>query len=143
MSAQEPINGPPKVNSDKTGEELFKPSFNFRVFREINKVIDIESNGKGGSRDVDSGIVWVADASCEHAWIRGVGFGVDALENRRDLVVPVTGALAETIQRFLEEPIFGLGGIRAVSCLTMILAGSISQPKWRDSLKASRWSKQR
>ncbi len=31
----------------------------------------------------------------------------------------------------------------AVSRLTMVLAGSISQLKWRHSLKASRWSKRR
>ena len=63
MSAQEPINGPQKVDGDKAGKELFKPSFNFGVFREINKAIDIKSNGKGGSRNVRGGIVGVAYAA--------------------------------------------------------------------------------
>jgi hypothetical protein len=112
MSAQEPINGPQKVGGDKTGEELFKLSFDFRVFREINKVINIETHGKGGSRDVCSGIVGVADAACEHASIQGVGFEADALENCRDLVVPVTGTSADTVKHFLEEPIFVLGVIQ-------------------------------
>ncbi len=34
-------------------------------------------------------------------------------------------------------------GESVISCLTMVLAGSFSQLKWRDSLKASCWSKQR
>ena len=112
MSAQEPINGLQKVDGDEAGEELFEPAFNCGVFREINKVINVESNGKRGSRDVRGGIVGVAYAACEHAWIQGVGFEANALENRRDLVVPVAWASAETVQRFLEEPIFVLGGIR-------------------------------
>ena len=113
MSAREPINGPQKVDGgDEAGEELFEPSFYFGVFREINKVINIDSNGKGGSRDVRGGIVGVAYAACKHAWIRGIGFEADASENRRDLVVPVMGTSAETVQHFLEEPIFVLGGIR-------------------------------
>ena len=112
MSAQEPIIGPQKVAGDDTGEELFKLLFNFGVFREINKVINIESNGRGGSRDVHGGIVGVTDAACEHAWIRGVGFEANAVENRHDLIVLVTGTSAETIHHFLEEPIFILDGIR-------------------------------
>ena len=112
MCAQEPIDGPQKVNSDEAGEKLFKPSFNFGVFREIDKVIDVESNGKGCGRDIVGGIVGVAYAACEHTWVRGVGFEADASENHRDLVVPVVGTSAETVQRFLEEPIFVLGGIR-------------------------------
>ena len=115
MSAHEPINGPQKVNGDKAGEELFKPSFNFRVFREIKQVIDIESNGKGCSRDILSGIVGVTYAACEHTWIQGVGFEAGALENRRDLVVPVAGTSVEILQRSLEEPIFILGGIRVAN----------------------------
>jgi hypothetical protein len=115
MCAQEPINGPQKVNGDEAGEELFEPLFNFGVFREINKVIDVESNGKGCSRDILGGIVGVAYAACEHTWVRGVGFEADASENRRDLVVPVAGTSAETVQRFLEEPIFILGGIRVAN----------------------------
>ncbi len=39
MCAQEPIDSSQKVDSDEAGEELFKLSFNFEVFREINKVI--------------------------------------------------------------------------------------------------------
>ena len=112
MCAQEPIDSSQKVDSDEAGEELFKPLFTFGVFREINKVIDVEPNGKGCSRDILGGIVWVAYATCEHTWVRGVGFEADVSENRRDLVVPVAGTSAETVQRFLEEPIFVLGGIR-------------------------------
>ena len=112
MCAQEPIGGPQKVDGDEAGEELFEPSFNFGVFREINKVINVESNGKGCSRDILGGIVGVAYAACEHTWVRGVGFEANALENCHDLVVPVAGTSTETIQRFLEEPIFVLGGIR-------------------------------
>ena len=103
MSAHEPINGPQKVDSDEAGEELFEPAFNFGVSREINKVIDVESNGKGCSRDIRGRIVGVAYAACEHAWIRGIGFDSDDLENRCDLVVPVVGTSAETVHRFLEE----------------------------------------
>ena len=58
-----------------------------------------------------AGLLGVAYAACEHTWVRGVGFEADASENRRDLVVPVAGTSAETVQRFLEEPIFVLGGI--------------------------------
>ena len=115
MCVQEPIDGPQKVNGDEAEEELFKPSFNFGVFREINKVIDVESNGKGCGRDIIGGIVGVAYAACEHTWVRGFGFEADALENRRDLVVPMVGTSAETVQRFLEEPIFVLGGIRVTN----------------------------
>jgi len=86
--------------------------FNFEVFREINNVINVEPNGKRCSRDILGGIVWVAYATCEHTWVRGVGFEADASENRRDLVVPVVETSAETVQHFLEEPIFVLGGIR-------------------------------
>ena len=59
MCAQEPINGPQKVDGDEAGEELFERSFNCGVFREINKVIDVESNGKGcsSSRDIRGRIV--------------------------------------------------------------------------------------
>jgi hypothetical protein len=91
---------------------LFEPLFNFGVFREINKVINVESNGKGCSRDILGSIVGVANAACEHTWVRCVGFEADTLENHRDLVVPVVGTSAETVQHFLEEPIFVLGGIR-------------------------------
>jgi hypothetical protein len=115
MSAQEPINDPQKVEGDKAGEELFKPSFNFGVFREIVKVVDVESNGKGGSRDIRGWNDGVAYAACEHTWIRGVGFEANALEDCRDLVVPVAGTSAETVQCFLEEPIFVLGGVRVAN----------------------------
>ncbi len=115
MCAQEPINGPQKVDGDEAGEKPFEPLFNFGVFREINKFIDVESNGKGCSRDIRCGIVGVAYAACEHTWIRGAGFEVGALENRRDLVVPVAGTSAENVQCFLEEPIFVLGGIRVAN----------------------------
>ncbi len=111
MCAQKPIDSPQKVDGDEAGEELFEPSFNFGDFREINKVIDVESNGKGCGRDIVGGIVGVTYAACEHTWVRGIGFEADALENHHDLVVPVAGTSAETIQRFLEEPIFVLGGI--------------------------------
>jgi hypothetical protein len=60
MCAQEPIDSSHKVDGDEAGEEFFKPSFNVGVFREINKVIDVEPNGKGCSRDIFGGIVWVA-----------------------------------------------------------------------------------
>ena len=96
MCAQEPIDGPQKVDGDKAREELFEPLFNCGVFREINKVIDVESNGKGCSRNILGGIVGVAYAVCEHTWVRGVGFEANALEARRDLVVPVAGTSAET-----------------------------------------------
>ena len=112
MCAQEPTNGPQKVNGDEAGEELFEPLFNFGVFREINKFIDLESNGKGCSRDIRCGIVGVAYAACEHTWVRGIGFEANASENCRDLVVLVVGTSTETVQHFLEEPIFLLGGIR-------------------------------
>ena len=69
MCAQEPIDSSQKVDGDEAGEELFKPSFNFEVFKEINKVIDVEPNGKGCSRDILGGIVWVAYATCEHTWV--------------------------------------------------------------------------
>jgi len=41
MCAQEPIDSSQKVDGDEAGEEVFKPPFNFGVFREINKVIDV------------------------------------------------------------------------------------------------------
>ena len=69
MCAQEPIDGPQRVDGDEAGGELFEPSFNFGVFREINKVIDVESNGKGCSRNILGGIVGVAYAVCEHTWV--------------------------------------------------------------------------
>jgi len=112
MCAQEPIDSSQKVDGGEAGEKLFEPSFNCGVFREINKVIDVEPDGKGCSRDILGGIVGVAYAACAHTWVRGVGFEANALENRRDLVVLVAGTSAETIQCFLEEPIFVLGGIR-------------------------------
>jgi hypothetical protein len=112
MCAQEPIDSSQKVDDDEAVEELFKPSFNFGVFREINKVIDVEPNGKGCSRDILGGIVGVPYAACEHTWVRGIGFEADASENRRDLVVPMAGTSAETVQLFLEEPIFVFGGIQ-------------------------------
>ncbi len=76
-------------DSDEAGEELIEPSFNCGVFREINKFMDVESNGKGCSRDILGRSVGAAYAACEHTWVQGVGFEADALENRRDLVVPV------------------------------------------------------
>ena len=81
MCAQEPMDSSQKVDGDEAGEELFEPSFNFGVFREINNVIDLEPNGKGCSRDILGAIVGVAYAACEHTWVRGVGFEADASEN--------------------------------------------------------------
>ena len=100
MSAQEPINGLQKVDCDKAKEELFEPSFNLGVFREINKVIGVESNGKGVAGVSAAGLLGSHMLGCEPTWIRGVGFEADALENCRDLIVPVAETSAETIQRF-------------------------------------------
>ena len=106
MCAQEPIDSSQKVDDDEAGEELFKPSFNFGVFREIDKVIDVESNGKGCGRDIVDGIVGVAYAACEHTWVRGIGFEANAGNDRHNLVVTVSGTAAEAIQSFPEELIF-------------------------------------
>ena len=57
---------------DETGEELFELPFDLWVFREIYKVINIQSNGEWSGGDVCGGIVGVVDGACEHARIRGV-----------------------------------------------------------------------
>ncbi len=119
--------GPQKVDGEEAGEELFEPSFNFGVFGEINKVINVESNGKGCSRDILGGIVGVAYAACEHTWVRGVGFEADASENCRDIVVPVAGTSTETVQRFLEEPISILGGIQVADRGFTIVISSLGR----------------
>ncbi len=54
---------------------------------------------------------WELYAACEHTRVRDIGFEADASENGRDFLVPVAGTSAETVQRFLEEPIFILGSI--------------------------------
>jgi hypothetical protein len=68
-------------------------------------------NKKFFLRDILGEIVGVTYAACDHTWVQGVGFEANASENRRDLVVPVAGTSAETVQHILEEPIFVLGGI--------------------------------
>jgi hypothetical protein len=115
VSTQEPINVSHKVDSDKTLEELFESAFNFGVFREIDKVVDVDSKGERGGRDVRGGIVGARDTTCEQAWVRGVGFEADAVEYRRDFVVPVAGTSAEAIQYLLEEPVFIFTGIRTAN----------------------------
>jgi hypothetical protein len=106
MGAQKPIHGPHEFDGDETGEELFEFPFDLWVFREIYKVINIQSNSEWCGGDVRGGIVGVLDGSCEQARIRGFGFEADAGEDRRNLVVPVSGTTAEAVQSFLEEPIF-------------------------------------
>ncbi len=106
MGAQIPIHGPHEFDGDETGEELFELPFDLWVFREIYKVINIQSNGEWCGGDVRGGIIGVIDGACEQARIRGVGFEADAGEDQCNFVVPVSGTTAEAVQSFLEEPIF-------------------------------------
>jgi len=106
MGAQKPIHGPHEVDGDETGEELFELPFTLWVFREIYKVINIQSKGEWSGGDVRGRIVGVVDGACEQTRIRGIRFEADAGKDRRNLVVPVLGTAAEAVQSFLEEPIF-------------------------------------
>ncbi len=112
MGAQKPINGPHEVDGDETGEELFKLPFDLWVFREIYKVINVQSNGEWSGGDVCSGIVGAVDGACEHARIRGIGFEANAGNDRHNLVVTVSGTAAEAIQSFPEELIFVFASVR-------------------------------
>jgi hypothetical protein len=69
MGAQKPIHGPHEFNGDETGEELFELPLDLWVFREIYKVIDIQSNGEWCGGDVRGRIVGVVDGACEQARI--------------------------------------------------------------------------
>jgi hypothetical protein len=111
MGAKKPIHGPHEVDGDETGEELFKLPFDLWVFGEIYKVINIQSNCEWSGGDVCGRIVGVVDGACEHARIRDVGFEADAGEDRRNLVVPVSGTVAKAVQSFLEEPIFAFASV--------------------------------
>jgi hypothetical protein len=115
MGAQKPIHGPHEVDGDETGEELFEPPFDLRVYKKIYKVINVQANGEGSRRAVRGGIVGVADGACEHARIRGVGFEADAGEDQPNLVVPVSGTAAEAVQSFLKEPIFVFASVRVTN----------------------------
>ena len=106
-----PIHGPREVDGDETGEELFEPPFNLKVYREMYKVINVQSNGEWSGKDVCGGIIGVADGACGHARIRGIGFEADAGKDQPNLVVPVSGTAAEAVQSFLEEPIFVFAGV--------------------------------
>ena len=79
---------------------------NFRVFQEIDKVIDINSKGERGGRNVSGRVIGINDAVREQAWVRRVVLGAKAIEDRHDLVVPVVWAPAKTIKCLLEKPIF-------------------------------------
>jgi hypothetical protein len=51
--------------------------------------------------------------------------------------------LDRRVQLLLDSSYVDYVGVFVIGRLTMVLVGSLSQIKWRDSLKASRWSKQR
>ena len=91
---------------------MFELPFDRWVFREIYKVISIQSNGEWSGWDVCDGIVGAVGGVCEHARIQGIGFEADAGKDRRNLVIPVSGTAAdEAVQSFLEEPIFVFASI--------------------------------
>jgi hypothetical protein len=120
MGAQKPIHGPHEVDSDETGEELFKLPFDLWVFREIYKVINIQSNGEWSGGDVCDRIVGVVGGACEHARIRDVGFEADAGEDQRNLVVPVSGTAVFLRSQYLSLPASGspMGGFTIVISLS-------------------------
>jgi hypothetical protein len=111
MGAQKPIHAPHEVDSNETGEELFERPFDLWVFREIYKVINVQSNSEWSRGDVCGGIVGVVDGACERARIRGIRFEADAGKDRRNVVVPVSGSAEEAVQSFLKEPIFVFAGV--------------------------------
>ncbi len=106
MSAEESIHGPHEFNRDYVGKELFESAFNLRVFREVDKVVDIDAKGEGGGGWLDRGVGWVYDDSGEKSRVSRIFVEAESLEDALDFCVPMARTAAEAVQSTFKEPIF-------------------------------------
>ncbi len=91
MGAKEPINRARKADGDETLDERW-------VLGEVDKVVDIKANGERCSGNVRGGVGRIDDSASEHAWVGHILLEADALEDCRDLVVPVVSrTTSETV----------------------------------------------
>ncbi len=87
-------------------------TFDFWVFGKVDKVIHVDSKGERGRWNACRGVGGVDDAAREQAWVQCIGLETQAIENCRDIVVPVAWAPAQAVQRLRKKPILVFLGIR-------------------------------
>ncbi len=108
VGAEEPVDRSHEIDGDEAGEEFFKATFHRGVLGEVDKIVDVKANGKGGCGYVRGGVGRIDDVACKHARVGRVLSEADALEDSLDFVVPMARTASETVESFLEEPVFVL-----------------------------------
>jgi DNA-binding transcriptional regulator/RsmH inhibitor MraZ len=97
VSAKEPLNIPHEVDGDKFREDLTELAFNSITFREVDKVIHIETKAERDKSWRITLVRRIRDETGKEARIMRVGNESHRLKNGIDLVIPMLRAAPEAI----------------------------------------------
>ncbi len=115
MDTQKPFNDTHEIDLTAFTEETTEESLNVRVFREINKVINIKPKRKWNRGRGSRRVIRVNDTFPVETRVLQRRVKANRLETFVDFVVPMARAMAKTIKRLLKQPVFIGVGIRITS----------------------------
>jgi hypothetical protein len=91
------------------GKKTTEESFNRRIYREIDKVVNVETEGQWHQCDDGRRIRGVTYKSCIEKWVLERWGETNQLEGV-NFVIPMPQAVPKSIKRPFKEPIFIMGG---------------------------------
>jgi hypothetical protein len=110
MNTKEPFNNIHKVQLAMLGKKTTEESFNCRVFGEIDKVVDIETEGQRRWCDDRQRIQGVTYGSCTETRVLELWGEHNRPKNGVNFVIPMPWAVPKSIEHPFKEPIFIRGG---------------------------------
>jgi hypothetical protein len=110
MIAKEPFNNTHKVHLATLGGKTKEESFNRRIFRELDKVIDVETKGQRHQCDNRQRIQGVKYKSCIETQVLKQWGEPDQPEDGVNFVIPMLRAAPKSVERPFKRLIFIRGG---------------------------------